>query len=54
MANLLPGANPTIVRYSASAAKLYNATSSLVRFESKHFSWLQAELLNTLQLRQMV
>jgi hypothetical protein len=25
--------NPTIVSYNASAAKIYNATSSLVRFE---------------------
>jgi hypothetical protein len=27
--------NPTIVSYNASAAKIYNTTSSLVRFENK-------------------
>jgi hypothetical protein len=26
-----PGANPTTVRYNASAVKIYNATSSLCR-----------------------
>jgi hypothetical protein len=31
----LPGANPTIVSYSAGVVKLYNASSSLVRFENK-------------------
>jgi hypothetical protein len=31
---LAPGANPTIVCYNASAVKIYNATSSLVRFEN--------------------
>jgi hypothetical protein len=30
-----PGANPTIVSYNASAVKIYNAKSSLVRFETK-------------------
>jgi hypothetical protein len=30
----LPGANPTIASYNASAVKIYNATSSLVRFEN--------------------
>jgi hypothetical protein len=30
-----PGANPTIVNYDASAVKIYNATSSLVRFKNK-------------------
>jgi hypothetical protein len=29
------GANPTIVSYNASAVKIYNATSSGVRFENK-------------------
>jgi hypothetical protein len=28
-------ANPTIVNYNANAVKIYNATSSLVRFEIK-------------------
>jgi hypothetical protein len=28
----LSGANPTIVSYNASVVKIYNATSSLVRF----------------------
>jgi hypothetical protein len=31
------GANPTIASYNASAVKIYNATSSLVRFGSKNF-----------------
>jgi hypothetical protein len=31
-----PGANPTIVSHNASALKIYNATSSLVRFETKN------------------
>jgi hypothetical protein len=31
-----PGANLTIASYNASAVKIYNATSSLVRFESKN------------------
>jgi hypothetical protein len=30
-----PGANPAIVSYNVSAVKIYNATSSLVRFERK-------------------
>jgi hypothetical protein len=29
------GPNPTIMSYNASAVKIYNFTSSLVRFESK-------------------
>jgi hypothetical protein len=33
----LPGANPLIVSYNASAVKNYNAMSSLVRFENKYF-----------------
>jgi hypothetical protein len=31
-----PGANPTIASYNASAAKINNATSSLVYYESKN------------------
>jgi hypothetical protein len=31
-----PRVNPTIVSYNASAVKIYNATSSLVRFENKN------------------
>jgi hypothetical protein len=30
----LPGANPTIVSYKASAVKIYIATCSLMRFEN--------------------
>jgi hypothetical protein len=30
----IPGANPTIVSYNASAVKIYSATSSPVRFET--------------------
>jgi hypothetical protein len=30
------GANPTIASYNASAVKIYNATSSLVRFANKN------------------
>jgi hypothetical protein len=33
---LEPGANPTIASYNASAVKIYDATSSLVRFENKN------------------
>jgi hypothetical protein len=33
---LSPGATPTIVSYNASAGKIYNATSTLVRFENKN------------------
>jgi hypothetical protein len=33
--NITSGANPTIVSYNTSAVKIYNATSSLVRFENK-------------------
>jgi hypothetical protein len=32
-----PGANPTTAIYSASAVKIYNAKSSLVRFENKQY-----------------
>jgi hypothetical protein len=35
---LAPGSNPAIASYKASAEKNYNATSSLVRFESKNIS----------------
>jgi hypothetical protein len=31
----LSGANPTIVSYNTSVVKIYNATSSLVRFGDK-------------------
>jgi hypothetical protein len=31
-----PGANPTTSSYNASAVKSYNATSNLLRFESKN------------------
>jgi hypothetical protein len=29
------GANPTIMSYNASAVKIYNPTSSIVRFQNK-------------------
>jgi hypothetical protein len=32
---LTPVSNPTIASYNASAVKIYNATSSLERFENK-------------------
>jgi hypothetical protein len=41
----IPGPNPTIVSYNASAVKLYNATGSLLRFENNFFS---STLKNTL------
>jgi hypothetical protein len=34
---MFQGANPTIAIYNASDVKIYNATSSLVRFEKKIF-----------------
>jgi hypothetical protein len=34
---MFQGANPTIAIYNASDVKIYNATSSLVRFEMKIF-----------------
>jgi hypothetical protein len=34
---LSPGANPTIASYNASAVKIYNATSSQLRFENELF-----------------
>jgi hypothetical protein len=34
--SILPGPNPTIASCNASAVKIYNATSSLVRFENKN------------------
>jgi hypothetical protein len=33
-----PGADPTTSGYNASAVKIYNATSSLVRFQNKNIS----------------
>jgi hypothetical protein len=42
----LSGSNPTIVIYNARAAKIYNATSSLVRFENKNsFFYLENNAL---------
>jgi hypothetical protein len=35
----VPGANPTIASYNASAVKIYNATGSLVRFAVTIFSF---------------
>jgi hypothetical protein len=34
--SLAPGANPTITSYNDSPVKMYNATSSLVRFENQN------------------
>jgi hypothetical protein len=34
--NIEPGANPAMESYNASAVKIYNVTSSLVRFENKN------------------
>jgi hypothetical protein len=36
-----PAANPTIVSYNASAVRIYNATSSLVRFEKNVFFYFE-------------
>jgi hypothetical protein len=33
---LVPGANPTIVSYNARVLKMYNAMSSLLRFENEN------------------
>jgi predicted small integral membrane protein len=33
---VLPGANPMIVSYNASAVKIYYATGSLARFENRN------------------
>jgi hypothetical protein len=42
------GANPTIVSYNASAVKTYNATSSLLRFESRNsLFYLEKTLYST-------
>jgi hypothetical protein len=41
----MPGANPTTAIYNASAVKIYNAMSSLMRLESKNKVFL---LLKTL------
>jgi hypothetical protein len=35
---LAPGANPKIVSCNASAVKIYNSTSSLVRYENEKLS----------------
>jgi hypothetical protein len=35
-----PGANPTIVNYSGSVVKFYNAASSLVRFGNKNIFFI--------------
>jgi hypothetical protein len=46
-----PGANPTTVSYNASVVKIYNATSSLVRFENKNiFFYFEKTLLPTTTL----
>jgi hypothetical protein len=39
----MAGANPTIVSYNARAVKIYNAVSSLVRFEMKNFAFFTEE-----------
>jgi hypothetical protein len=42
---LKSGANPTIVSYIASAVKIYNAASGLVRFENNNFFYLEKNAL---------
>jgi hypothetical protein len=44
------GANPTIVSYSASVVKIYNATSSLLRFEMKKIFYFGKTLWSALAL----
>jgi hypothetical protein len=41
--NLGSGANPSIVSYNTIAVKIYNATSSLVRFGNELFSSMYFE-----------
>jgi hypothetical protein len=43
------GPNPTIVSYNASAVKIYNATSSHVRFENKSIVFLNVKSFILLQ-----
>jgi hypothetical protein len=38
-----PGANPTTSRYNASVVKIYNATSSLLRFQIKNIFFYNFE-----------
>jgi hypothetical protein len=45
--NLHIGANPTIAIYNASAVKIYNATSSLVRFEDTNILFFIEKTLNS-------
>jgi hypothetical protein len=47
----MPGANPPIVIYNVSALKIYNATSSLVSFESKNILF---DFFKTLALLHVV
>jgi hypothetical protein len=45
---ILSGVNPTTVNYNASAVKMYNAASSLVRYEIKNiffYSEIRSSLL---------
>jgi hypothetical protein len=45
---LRPGANPTTSSYNASVVKIYNATSSLVRFQNQNYFlvlWKRSTLL---------
>jgi hypothetical protein len=44
------GANPTIASYNTSAVKIYNATSSLVRFENKKMYFEKRPCLHTTTL----
>jgi hypothetical protein len=43
------GANPTVVIYNASAVKIHNATSSLVRFENKNILFYHEKCFSILQ-----
>jgi hypothetical protein len=42
---LIPGANPTITSYSASAVKIYNATSSIARILDKKYFFSYVKML---------
>jgi hypothetical protein len=48
----MPGANPTIASYNASAVKIYTTTSSLVRFENKNVFFYYEKRSSLLQRRR--
>jgi hypothetical protein len=47
----VPGANPTIAIYNASAVKIYNAKSSLLRFENGNIFFYLKKRSSLLQRR---